>query len=144
MEWKNWVSWGAIGRLVVLVGPLVAAHALFAEPATVGRSTSWGSFYVAYTSSPSPIPLGELFGLTVTVSDSADHSKGLGDSTIAVEALMPTHHHGMNLHPRVTAIGDGRFAVDGMLFHMPGPWQILIDVTRDGVTERAVFDVAVE
>ena len=133
-----------IGRLVVSLGPLVVAHAVFAAPAPVGRSTSWGSFYVAYTTSPSPIPLGEVFGLTVTVSDSGDHSKGVPDSTIAVDALMPAHRHGMNLRPRITAIGDGRFTVDGMLFHMPGPWQILIDVTRDGVTERAVFDVTVE
>jgi len=110
----------------------------------VGRSTSWGSFYVTYLSSPDPIPLNALFALTVTVSDAGNHSHRVGDSAIAVEARMPTHNHGMNLRPRVTAIGDGQFQVEGMLFHMPGLWQIFVDVSHKGVTERAVFDVTVE
>jgi len=108
-----------------------------------GQPTSWGSFYVSYESTPEPIPFNEVFNLIVTVRDGTDRSKPIGDCSIDVIATMPAHHHGMNLRPRVTSLGDGRFRVDGMLLHMPGRWQIQIDVNRHTVTERAVFDVPV-
>jgi len=69
---------------------------------------------------------------------------------------MPEHHHGMTLKPLVSAIdgpllqdlppghgarGDGRFEVRGMLFHMPGRWEIQFDITHGAVTERAQIEI---
>ena len=56
---------------------------------------------------------------------------------VAVDARMPSHGHGMNYRPTVAALGDGRFRAEGLMFHMPGQWE-LIFVVRDagGASER--------
>ncbi|WP_170476493.1 FixH family protein [Ruegeria arenilitoris] len=51
---------------------------------------------------------------------------------IRVDAIMPAHQHGLNYVPEVTALGDGVFRVDQILFHMPGLWQLQIDVEFRG------------
>ena len=59
-----------------------------------------------------------------------------GDSTfsLAVDADMPAHRHGMNYRASVTALGDGRFRADGLMFHMAGRWRILFDLPASDVT----------
>ena len=41
----------------------------------------------------------------------------------------------------VTPLGNGRFRVDGLLFHMPGSWEIYVSVAADGAKDRATFPV---
>ena len=67
-----------------------------------------------------------------------------GDIELSVDAAMPEHGHGMNRVPSVAALGDGRFRAEGLLFHMPGRWEIYFDVTRGAITERAQADVELE
>lgn len=50
---------------------------------------------------------------------------------VEVEAIMPAHQHGMNYTPIVKALGPGRFSVSGMVFHMPGTWQVRLAVFGD-------------
>ena len=66
------------------------------------------------------------------------------DVELAVDAAMPEHGHGMNRVPKVGARPDGGFHAEGLLFHMPGKWQLYFDVTRGAVTERAQADVVLE
>ncbi len=54
---------------------------------------------------------------------------------LMVDAIMPAHQHGMNYTPTVINLGEGAFRVDGMLFHMPGVWEIQMDLyDQTGVT----------
>ena len=103
-----------------------------------------GSYYVAYTPSPDPIPLNQMFQLLVWVSPAADRTRVLSDVRLQAGAAMPEHDHGMNTRPKVGANADGSFVVGGMLFHMPGHWELYLDVTRAGITERAQVDVQLE
>jgi cytochrome c peroxidase len=57
---------------------------------------------------------------------------------------MPGHEHGMNTRPRVQDLGDGKFRVRGMLFHMAGEWEISFDIAKGRVHERAVARMNVE
>ncbi len=100
-----------------------------------------GSYFVSYTSEPSPIPYNAYFTLTLQVADGADHSLPLPEASVSVDAIMPQHGHGMNTTPTVTAGGDGSFTVDGMLFHMQGLWQILVEVDGGAGVEEAIFEV---
>jgi hypothetical protein len=84
-----------------------------------------------------------LFELTVEVLEE-DGRKASGDISVSVDASMPAHRHGMNTMPQVSRDEQGRYHVSGMLFHMPGHWELHFDVTRDGVTERAGFDVELD
>jgi len=57
---------------------------------------------------------------------------------------MPEHRHGMNYRPTVATSGEGRYRAEGLLFHMPGRWQLLFDVERGGRTERLAADILLE
>lgn len=111
------------------------------QSGTFAGLSSDKTFYVTVTADPSPIPLNKLFTLKVSVFDPADKAKMLTDVSVAADAAMPSHDHGMNTKTKVEKAEEGHHGVRGMLFHMPGHWQIYIDVTRGGVTERATFDV---
>ena len=75
---------------------------------------------------PDPIRLevGQPFSLIMNVCTKAGEPAEL----VRVDATMPEHKHGMNYAPTVQARGDGRFRVEGMLFHMPGNWEVSFDV----------------
>jgi hypothetical protein len=96
-----------------------------------------GAYRVIYRSSPDPIPRGEEFALEVWVfgAHAADHP--LTDVALTVDAGMPEHQHGMNRRPVIRSLDGGKFEVQGLLFHMPGRWELYFDVTRGAVTERA-------
>ena len=105
-----------------------------------GPESGWtqgGTFEVVYETEPSPIPLSEDFVLRTRVSD----TRGIWveDATLTVDAEMPTHEHGMNTIPITTYVGDGWYETSGMLFHMPGPWEITFDVATVDVYETAVM-----
>jgi hypothetical protein len=59
---------------------------------------------------------------------------------------MPHHGHGMNVAPTVTRRSDGRWLVEGALFHMPGYWEVHLDrVDRaSGTRARAQTSVTLE
>ncbi len=105
-------------------------------------TTADGGYWVDYVSEPDPIPLNELLSFTVSVHPC--YRLPAGDITLQVDAAMPEHSHGMNTTPKVTALGDGRFRAEGLLLHMAGRWEVYFDVTRDGVTERAQFELELE
>lgn len=96
-----------------------------------------GSYVVSYTAKPDPLPVGELCDLEVQVTRGDGASIATDDIVLFADAAMPHHGHGMNVVPEITNQGDGRFYVDGMLFHMPGRWELYFDITENGVTERA-------
>jgi len=99
--------------------------------------TDGGTFEVEYETEPSPIPLSEDFVIRTRVTDS--RGVWIDEASVVIDADMPTHDHGMNTIPTTTPVGDGWYETTGLLFHMPGPWQITIDITADGVYETAVM-----
>ncbi len=53
---------------------------------------------------------------------------------------MPAHDHGMPTRPRVTAdLGEGRYRLDGMRFHMNGDWEIVLEILADGRRDTVVI-----
>ncbi|HEX6690986.1 MAG TPA: cytochrome-c peroxidase, partial [Burkholderiales bacterium] len=45
--------------------------------------------------------------------------------SLKVDAVMPEHRHGMNYAPTVKKLGPGRWQAEGLMFHMPGRWQLV-------------------
>jgi tripartite motif-containing protein 71 len=102
-----------------------------------------GTYEVKYLAAPTPVPLNEPFDLHFSLRERNGQTLSLG-TTVQVDAGMPAHHHGMNLKPTVTINSDGTYTARGLLFHMPGLWQIYFDISRNGVTERAQSDVTLD
>ncbi len=127
---------GAPGGAAATAAPASTVH-------TVGARS--GSFWVRWSCAPEPMPVSDPFSLRLELFADAACTVPLvpldaadPDATVvSVDAAMPHHGHGMNVRPKVTRAADGSYLVTGMLFHMPGRWELMFDVTRDGLLERA-------
>jgi len=100
-----------------------------------------GSFLVLYRTRPDPIPTNEPFSIDVWVYDAKRGQALLSQIDVTADAGMPEHAHGMNVEPRVWKQNDGSSLITGMLFHMPGRWELYFDISRGEVTERAQAEV---
>lgn len=87
-------------------------------------------------------PLRDPFTVTVSVRRAADGAPFLGD--LQVDAAMPHHGHGMNVSPKVIRVAPGSYRVEGMLFHMPGYWELYFDAVDAGRLERTQGTVTIE
>jgi hypothetical protein len=73
-----------------------------------------------------------------------DGEKHMAPSRIRVDAGMPMHGHGMNYQPSERKIGPGHSSFDGMVFHMPGHWQIMFDVYKGDKRKRLTQKISVK
>ena len=127
--------------------PRPSRHPTPIRARTNGKQTALsnaGTYRVSWRADPDPIPLNEGFSIDVWIEDPADPALELESISLAADAAMPDHGHGMNRKPRVTRNTDGSFRVDGMMFHMPGYWELYLDVLRGAIRERAQFVVELE
>lgn len=95
-------------------------------------------YAIAYRSDPAKIAVSRHFALDIVVCPKADAPPARG---LAVDARMPAHGHGMNYQAVVTPAGAGRFRAEGLLFHMPGRWELAFDVLGADSPERITHGV---
>ena len=124
---------------------LVASHAAAqacgdALPAS-RRSVDGANYVVVYATKPGPIVVGEHFVVDFAVCPRAG---GARPRSVRIDATMPEHRHGMNYRAAVAELAPGRYRAEGLLFHMPGRWEITFDVVADGATERLASTLSVE
>jgi hypothetical protein len=135
-----------IARRLALLALALPAGTSAAEPcgAALGSGAARvesARYVVAFAPSPSPIAVGRAFAVDAVVCPGPGAPAPTG---LRVDALMPDHRHGMNYRTSVAARGAGQFRAEGLLFHMPGRWQILFDVEAGAEIERAAGDVTLE
>ena len=46
---------------------------------------------------------------------------------LRVDAHMPEHRHGMNYRSTLQPLGGGRWRAEGLLWHMPGRWELVLE-----------------
>jgi hypothetical protein len=90
-------------------------------------------YEIVFVAVPSPIEPGKHFALDIAV---CPRGGALPPGTLRVDAVMPEHRHGMNYRPVVVARGGGRYRADGLMFHMPGRWDLRFDLVTSAGTER--------
>ena len=87
------------------------------------------------------IPMAKHFALNVQLCDKS----GISAARLhKADATMPEHKHGMNYRPAITPLGDGRFRVEGMMFHMAGRWELAFEVQSGKELVRLTHDVQIE
>jgi hypothetical protein len=97
---------------------------------------------IAWRAAPSPVPVGKHFALDIALCA----PPGLAlPAALRVDATMPEHKHGMNYRPSVKAQGAGLFRAEGLMFHMPGRWELAFE-WRDtsGATRRLAQSLSVQ
>ncbi len=65
-------------------------------------------------------------------------------ATLRIDAIMPAHRHGMNFRPKLVDIGPGLYRAEGMMFHMPGLWQLSFEQRTAAGVMRLTTDIVVE
>jgi hypothetical protein len=134
-----------VGCLITLfAGASLASGAIdLVENVSSGEvTTTGGAFVVRWKTNPSPMPTNEMFDLLVEVRP-RDGGK-LDAIWLRADAQMPEHNHGMNTQPRTEPLGNGIFAVKGLIFHMSGNWDLVFDVALGAVHEQAMVHLALE
>lgn len=135
------------GRLGLLLAWLAAAPAHAAEGCEPPRGfvarerLETADVVLFFRTEPARVELGQHFTVEAIVCTGPAGPPATG---LRVDALMPEHRHGMNYRPRVSAREAGRFVAEGLLFHMPGRWQLLFDVDRGARTDRLATDLVLE
>ncbi len=67
------------------------------------------------------------------------------DANIKVKPFMPDHGHGTAILPEIApGTAAGQYQLDPVMLGMPGLWEIHIDATADGATDRITFSFCVE
>jgi hypothetical protein len=122
------------------VGLALAADCDAAQGAGGERAES-ARYTVVYRTEPAAIAVGHAFAIEVQVCVKGQAAVPTG---LRVDARMPAHRHGMNYRPTVVAGGGGRFRADGLLFHMPGRWELIFDLDAPGTHERITRDLLLE
>lgn len=126
---------------LIAAGPARADHCPKDTFAALPEQLKDGGTAVAYKTKPAKIEVGKPFSIEVVAC--VDGEKRMAPSRIRVDAGMPMHGHGMNYKPSERKIGPGHSSFDGMVFHMPGHWQITFDVFEGDKRQRLTQKVSV-
>ena len=105
---------------MLLAAPL-AARAECAADGKTSTLMSEGPVQVVVQPRPQPIEVGRPFELLLTLCPAQAE-------LVRVDATMPAHRHGMNYRPSVHKEGEGRWRVEGLLWHMSGLWELQVHV----------------
>ena len=100
-----------------------------------------GHYAVVFKTMPDPIAVGSHFSVDFAVCPQGDAEK---PRNVRIDAQMPEHRHGMNYCPVVVASGPGAYRADGLMFHMPGRWELLFDVVTSAGSERLTVPLSIE
>lgn len=127
--------------IAALLGIVLASPAHADCPLDLGRGAGWVVFsdhyMLAFRSDPPHIEVGETFTLVLNVCTRSGDPAEL----VAVDAQMPEHRHTMNYRPRITDGRDGRYRAEGLVFHMPGRWELTFVVRAGEESERLTHDI---
>jgi hypothetical protein len=128
--------------LAVLGGLVISpAYACAPNLPGSGRTLEAGRYSVKFRPVPAKIAVGRHFSLEIAVCANGGAPP---PESIDVDAQMPEHRHGMNYKASVKPGAGGRYRADGLMFHMPGRWEIIFEVRAAGVTDRATHSEVVE
>jgi hypothetical protein len=96
---------------------------------------------VLYRTVPATIEIGQHFAVEAVLCPALPPDAAAG---VRVDARMPEHRHGMNYRPRITRKDARTWVAEGLLFHMPGLWQLTFDIERGGRVEHLSADIDLE
>ncbi|MGE0152717.1 MAG: hypothetical protein AB7R90_08860 [Reyranellaceae bacterium] len=98
-------------------------------------------FAVAWRLVPAEPQIGQFFAVEFAVCNRAAPASV---ETLRIDATMPAHRHGMNFQPRIAATGADLYRAEGMMFHMPGTWQLVFEQRMPGGPARLTTDIEID
>lgn len=129
--------WRAKRQSIVAACSAVSLLLVFCSPQIRAEQSEWlserGIYTVSFESSLDPIVINQMHSWVLQISTEGDP---VLDAELVIIGGMPAHDHGLATSPRVTEeLGEGRYRLDGVRFHMHGDWEILIEIKADGKSD---------
>jgi hypothetical protein len=125
---KRWAGL-ALGLLAAQAGAQTCGEALGAGAQRIDSV----QFQVAYKSTPTPIPVGKHFAIDFVL---CPRGGAAAPAEVRVDATMPEHKHGMNYRPSIKMLVPGQYRAEGLMFHMPGRWELVFELRGSGAPVR--------
>lgn len=107
----------------------------------VKRTVENARYTVAFVTLPDPVPVGRHFIVAFAVCPRGGAKL---PESVRVDATMPEHRHGMNYRPSVSSPQPGIYRGEGLMFHMPGRWDLTFDLVSAVATERLTGTLRIE
>ena len=127
----------ALATALVLVLAAGQAAACARPQGWTGGARTVGELWTTWwRSEPAPIPVGTHFSVHFRLC-------GPPVSGVQVRGWMPDHRHGMNYRPAVSLNGLSGTA-EGLMFHMPGRWQLILVVRGTAGREKLTAETVLE
>ena len=139
----------AVILLLALAAAGFVGYKMFLEPAPEGldlattRATVEGHFMVSISPEDPNYQRNSLHSwiATITTPDGAP----VPDAQISIDGGMPQHGHGLPTEPQMTqSLGEGRYKIEGVRFHMRGWWEFKLAITAGGVTDNITFNLVLQ
>lgn len=87
----------------------------------------------------SPLLINQIHSWHIRILDS-DHLP-VSVEELNVTGGMPEHDHGLPTQPRITVrLENGDYLLEGVRFHMPGKWQLVVTMKKNGEDDQAVIE----
>ncbi len=110
---------------------------------STARKSNRGVFIVSVRSDLDPVVINQFHRWIVHVETS--DGQPVEDAVIELSGGMPAHDHEMPSVPEVTGNqGNGDYLIEGMTFHMPGLWQMMLYITSGSTSDTVILDLIVE
>lgn len=122
----------SVSLLALLAGAANAAEQVCGALAGA-RQVESERYSLAYRTQPAKLAVGQHFTVEMAVCPKGGEP---APEAVRVDGFMPEHNHGMNYKAVVKAGAGGRYLADGMMFHMPGRWDLIFEVQGGGKTDR--------
>ena len=123
--------------LLALLAWFTLAPSQACELAGAERNELDGGIALLHRIDRPPLVVGRHFSVQFRVCGGAET---LAPQRFDVDARMPAHNHGMNYRAAVETAADGLVEVTGLLFHMPGHWQMRVEFVVDGAIQQVDID----
>ena len=99
-----------------------------------------GEFQVTYTSTIDPIAINKMHEWVLDIK--TGDGTPVTDAEIVIDGGMPAHNHGLPTNPKVTQdLGQGKYRVEGVRFHMAGYWEMRVTIKANGVEDTVVISL---
>ena len=98
-------------------------------------------YVLAYRTLPAKPLVGRHFAVEMVACPKGGAPAPAG---VAVDAYMPEHGHGMNYKAAVKPTGNAHYRAEGLMFHMPGRWDLIFELQSTGMTERLTRSIVLQ
>jgi hypothetical protein len=142
-------------RLILLLALGIFLHGcninpVFDNPAYLSGISSYSTvieskgknYQIIFSPKKGQMPLNQYFDMDVQIKSAMGQILKF-PIKLSIDAGMAAHNHGMNSKPMIESLGQGKYKVSGLLFHMAGEWFLEFSIQRGVIFDKTKITLEV-